>query len=93
MAREVAEETGLAPADYRADPMWHCVVSGAAIAIIRILNVAMPAAAIRTRILATLAAQSEPELSAIHIVRDHHDFTAAMPPFVTSFIASQTTAA
>jgi 8-oxo-dGTP pyrophosphatase MutT (NUDIX family) len=93
VAREVAEETGLTPTDYRADPDWHCVVSGSAIALIRILDVALPAAAVRARILGYLAAQTAPELSGIHIVRNHHDFTAAMPAFVTAFLAAQTAAA
>ena len=39
VAREVAEETGLTAADYRADAHWDCVVSGASVAMIRILNV------------------------------------------------------
>src|SRR3984957_17588062 len=39
IAREIEEETGLAPADYRAAAHWDCVVSGAAIAMMRILNV------------------------------------------------------
>ena len=29
VAREVEEETGLAPSDYRADPHWDCVFTGA----------------------------------------------------------------
>lgn len=39
IAREVEEETGLTPADYRAGAHWDCVVSGHAIAMMRILNV------------------------------------------------------
>jgi len=39
VAREVEGGTGLTPADYRAGPHWDCVVSGAAIAMIRMLNV------------------------------------------------------
>src|ERR1700712_2004602 len=41
VARETEEETGLTTADYRANDYWDCVVSGAAIAMIRILDVAM----------------------------------------------------
>lgn len=86
VAREVAEETGLTAADYSADPHWDCVVSGAAIAMIRILNVDMSGEALRARIEANLARQHQPELSAIHLVRDVSDLTAAMPRFVTAFI-------
>jgi hypothetical protein len=89
VARELEEETGLMPADYRAGAHWDCVVSGTAIAMIRLLHVDAPAEALRARIEANLAAQQQPELSAIHLVRGTSDFTAAMPRFVTAFIEAQ----
>jgi 8-oxo-dGTP pyrophosphatase MutT (NUDIX family) len=89
VAREVLEETGLGPADYRAASHWDCVVSGAAIAMIRILDVAVSGEALRARIEANLARQVQPELSAIHLVRATSDLTAAMPRFVTAFIEQQ----
>jgi len=89
VAREVAEETGLTSADYRADPHWDCVVSGSSVAMIRVLHVDAPGEALRARIEANLARQREPELSAIHLVRDVGDLTAAMPRFVTAFIQQQ----
>jgi 8-oxo-dGTP pyrophosphatase MutT (NUDIX family) len=90
VTREVEEETGLTPADYRASPHWDCVVSGAAIAMIRILYVDGSVEALRARIEANLARQEQPELSAIHLVHDTRDLTAAMPRFVTAFIEAQT---
>lgn len=93
VSREVAEETGLTPADYAADPVWHCVVSGSLVAMIRILDLPAPAAAIAARITAHLAAETAPELSAVHIVRDISDLNAAMPTFVAAFIAAHITAA
>lgn len=89
VGREVAEETGLTAADYRADPHWDCVVSGRSIAMIRILHVDASAEALRARIEANLAGQREPELSAVHLVRGVGDLTAAMPRFVTAFIEAQ----
>jgi 8-oxo-dGTP pyrophosphatase MutT (NUDIX family) len=89
VAREVAEETGLTAADYRADTHWDCVVSGASVAMIRVLNVDSSGEALRARIEANLARQREPELSAIHLVRDVSDLTAAMPRFVTAFIEKE----
>ncbi len=89
VAREVLEETGLAPADYRADAHWDCVVSGCAIAMIRILDVDLTGEALRARIEANLARQEQPELSAIHLVRATRDLTAAMPRFVTAFFEKQ----
>jgi 8-oxo-dGTP pyrophosphatase MutT (NUDIX family) len=89
VAREVAEETGLTAADYRAGAHWDCVVSGVSVAMIRILDVDASGDALRARIEANLARQREPELCAIRLVRDVGDLTAAMPRFVTAFIEAQ----
>jgi hypothetical protein len=89
VARELEEETGLAPDDYRSEPDWHCVYTGAALAMIRILHVDMTGDALRARIEANLALQQSPELAAIHLVRGTRDLTAAMPGFVTAFIEAQ----
>jgi 8-oxo-dGTP pyrophosphatase MutT (NUDIX family) len=89
VARELEEETGLAPGDYRSEADWHCVYTGPAVAMIRILHVDMAGDALRARIEANLALQQLPELSAIHLVRGTRDLTAAMPGFVTAFIEAQ----
>jgi 8-oxo-dGTP pyrophosphatase MutT (NUDIX family) len=89
VAREVEEETGLTSADYRADAHWDCVVSGAAIAMIKVLNVDVTGEALRATIEANLARQHQPELSAIHLVRAASDLTAVMPRYVTAFIEQQ----
>ncbi|MBP1090800.1 MULTISPECIES: NUDIX hydrolase [Bradyrhizobium] len=89
VVRELAEETGLTAADYAAETDWHCVVSGHAIAMIQIINLDMPGEAIRARIEANLARETEPELSAIHLVRGMDDLTPTMPRFVTAFVAQQ----
>ncbi|MET0719961.1 MAG: NUDIX hydrolase [Tardiphaga sp.] len=89
VVREVEEETGLAQADYRAADDWHCVVTGSAIAMMRILDVAMPGDALCAKIETNLAAQTEPELTAMHVVRSSKDFTPTMPLFVTAFIEAQ----
>jgi 8-oxo-dGTP pyrophosphatase MutT (NUDIX family) len=89
VAREIEEETGLTPADYRASAHWDCVVSGTAIAMIMLLYVDAPAEALRVRIEANLARQRQPELSAIHLVRRSSDLTTAMPRFVTAFLKQQ----
>lgn len=86
VVREIEEETGLTPAEYRTDAHWHCVVTGPAIAMIRMLEVDLPGEEIRARIEANLAGQLHPELAAIHLVRDKRDFTSTMPRFVTAFI-------
>jgi 8-oxo-dGTP pyrophosphatase MutT (NUDIX family) len=89
VAREIEEETGLTPADYRADAHWDCVVTGVSIAMMRVLHVEMSGETLRSRIEANLARQEQPELAAIHLVRATNDLTEAMPLFVTAFIESQ----
>ncbi|MEH2526075.1 MULTISPECIES: NUDIX hydrolase [unclassified Bradyrhizobium] len=89
VARELEEETGLAPGEYDSDLHWHCIYTGHALAMIRMLRVDMPGDAVRERIERKLTAQHQPELSAIHLVRSAHDLTSAMPRFVTAFIEAQ----
>ena len=89
VAREVEEETGIVASDYRAGAHWTCVDTGPSIAMIRILEIDMPGEALRARIEANLARQSEPELSAIHLVRTRADLSSAMPRFVTAFLEAE----
>jgi 8-oxo-dGTP pyrophosphatase MutT (NUDIX family) len=89
IAREVEEETGLAPDEYRLGDHWDCISTGVVVAMIRALDVDMPGEALRAKIEANLARQSSPELCAIHLVRRRSDITAAMPRFVTAFLEMQ----
>lgn len=89
VAREIEEETGLAPSDYRAVPHWDCVVTGATIAMIRTLQVDQPGEVVRARIEANLSRQEHPELSAVHLVRGRGDLNDSMPRFVTAFLEQQ----
>jgi 8-oxo-dGTP pyrophosphatase MutT (NUDIX family) len=89
VAREVQEETGLTPKDYRAAQHWDCVVSGSSIAMMRLLDVDLSGEALRAKIEANLARQSSPELSAIHLVRDASDLKPTMPAFITAFLRAQ----
>jgi 8-oxo-dGTP pyrophosphatase MutT (NUDIX family) len=89
IAREAEEETGLSTAHYRPSAYWDCVVSGALIAVIKVLYADISGKELAERIEANLARQEYPELSAVHLVRDTSDFTAAMPRFITAFIEKQ----
>jgi hypothetical protein len=89
VAREVEEETGIAPQDYRAGSDWTCIDTGVSVAMIRMLDIDMPGEALRARIEANLARQSAPELSAIHLVRMRADLSSAMPRFVTAFLEAE----
>ena len=89
VVRELEEETGLLAGDYRLDADWHVVATGPSIAMMKIARLDMPGNALRAKIEANLAAQAEPELAGIHLVRTRDDFTATMPRFVTAFIETQ----
>ena len=89
VAREVEEETGLTPVDYRAADHWDCVMTTTSVAMMRTLHVAMSGEALRAKIEANLARQTLPELSAIHLVRSAADFSPAMPRHVTAFLQAQ----
>jgi 8-oxo-dGTP pyrophosphatase MutT (NUDIX family) len=89
VAREVAEETGLAPDDYVAGCGWDCAVTGTLVAMIRVLDVPAPTASICARMAAFLAIQPDPELSAVHVVRSRSDITPAMPDFIAAYLAAQ----
>ena len=86
ISREVEEETGLSPADYRSEPYWDCVFTGPSIAMMRVLHVDRSGEALRAGIEANLARQTQPELASIHLVRGVMDLTASMPRFVTAYI-------
>jgi hypothetical protein len=89
VVRELGEETGLTAADYWIEPDWHCVVTGPTLAMLQVVNLHLPGDEARARIEANLARETEPELSAIHIVRGLSDLTPAMPRFVTAFVEQQ----
>jgi 8-oxo-dGTP pyrophosphatase MutT (NUDIX family) len=89
VVREMEEETGLTPADYRTDPHWHMVVMEGIIAMIRRLDVALTGEALRQRIEANLARQEQPELSRIHLVRGLGDLSSSMPRFVVAYLEQQ----
>jgi hypothetical protein len=89
MRRELAEETGLEVREFDAEPGWIAVADGAEIVMVKRLRSRLAADALRARILGHLAREQQAELSDICIVRGAADFTAAMPRFVTAFLAWQ----
>jgi 8-oxo-dGTP pyrophosphatase MutT (NUDIX family) len=84
--REVTEETGLDPSEYEAEEGWTCVRTDSHIAQIKLLHARETAAALRTRILANLAREREPELADIRIARGVADLDPMMPPFVAAYL-------
>jgi 8-oxo-dGTP pyrophosphatase MutT (NUDIX family) len=86
--REVEEETGLGENALSIEEGWQAVFAGSRIAMMKVMHSRLSAEALRTRILANLALQKEPELSDIMIVRGLGDLSPRMPDFVTSFLKS-----
>jgi 8-oxo-dGTP pyrophosphatase MutT (NUDIX family) len=87
IVREIAEETGLTAADYAVTPRWHAVVAGPRVALMKRIDVPHPAQAVKDRMLRHIAAEPQPELSDIRIVRSAADFDPKMPRFVTAYLA------
>ncbi len=87
--RELTEETGLGPADVTVEDGWHAVLLGQRIALMKIVEARADAASLRRRVLGFLAAQAQPELADIHIVRGADDLDPMMPPYVAAFLESR----
>jgi 8-oxo-dGTP pyrophosphatase MutT (NUDIX family) len=84
--REVAEETGLCPDDFSEESGWYCVVDGARIALMKVLQAHEPAETLRQKILRHIAHEAMPELADVRLVRSRSDFDPMMPRFVTTFV-------
>jgi 8-oxo-dGTP pyrophosphatase MutT (NUDIX family) len=84
--RELDEETGLRADDVAAEAGWHAVREGQRIALLKVLQSRLPAEQLRARVMENLAAQAEPELADMCIVRGTADFSPRMPGFVTTFL-------
>jgi 8-oxo-dGTP pyrophosphatase MutT (NUDIX family) len=87
VAREVAEETGLAADDYAAAPGWHAIPAGPRLALMKVLDADAPARDLHERMRTHIAGDQHPELADIRIVRGPADFDPMMPPFVTAFLS------
>jgi 8-oxo-dGTP pyrophosphatase MutT (NUDIX family) len=87
--REIGEETGLTAADLAVSPGWHAVVDGPRVAVMKPVEVPVPAAEARARMLRHLAREKEPELSDIRIVRSAADLDPEMPRFVTAYLTHE----
>jgi len=86
IVRELAEETGLTPADYTPVARWHAIATGPRLALIRVLQAAVPADRLRRSIMDHIGREAKPELADIRIVRGPADFDPMMPDFVTAFL-------
>lgn len=86
LSRELFEETGLSESDCRMDDAWIVVQHWPTIAFLRMVTLPVPAEEGVKRIRANIAAQREPELSDLRIVRGAGDVNPQeMPVFMRSF--------
>jgi 8-oxo-dGTP pyrophosphatase MutT (NUDIX family) len=86
VVREVEEEIGLQPSDYRTSDGWTIVESGQAVACFLLLASPLAAPELCERIETFLRSETAPELSGLKLVRSAADFDPAMPAFVTAFL-------
>ena len=91
VGRELKEETGFDIAEFTAEPGWTTVFDLQLIAHMKVLRHRDNAEALRARMLGHLARERQPELADTRIVRGPADFDAAMPRFVTAFLAQRFT--
>ncbi len=85
--RELEEETGLGPEDVRVAPGSILIFRGQQIACMRVLDLSTDAIAAEARMTNWLAAQDQPELTRMHIIRDGADTKLArMPVFMAAFM-------
>jgi 8-oxo-dGTP pyrophosphatase MutT (NUDIX family) len=84
--RELTEETGLTAADVAVEPGWHAVLAGPRLAMLKTLRSPLPAAELRARIRAHIAAEAQPELADVRIVRGPADLDPMMPEFIGDFL-------
>ncbi len=86
LMRELEEETGLAASDVSVDSAWTMLDYGSRLALMRIVRSSEPADRLRARILGHVAAEKQPELVDIHVVRTCADLDSRMPDFVTAYL-------
>jgi hypothetical protein len=88
--RELAEETGFVAGPEAADPGWSVVVDGARIACLKIIRSPLDAAALKAGAERFIAAENDPELSAVHMVSrcDQLD-SLRLPRFVRRFLEAE----
>lgn len=89
LVRELTEETGLTLADVEPQPGWTATHWGQRLALMKVVQARESAAVLRERILAFLAAQGEPELADIHVVRGVDDLRPAMPAYMWAYLTDQ----
>jgi 8-oxo-dGTP pyrophosphatase MutT (NUDIX family) len=85
--RELLEETGVDGGEASVAPGWTLVLTPRRIACMKLMTLAVPAIALKTRIDAYLASDPHAELTRMHIVRGPHDIDEKrVPIFVAAYL-------
>lgn len=87
--RELAEETGLKARDVARDAGFVAVYDGPRIAFMRRLVFPENGEALAARIRAFLAAERQPELQDVLVVRSERDITPRVQPFALAYMRAQ----
>ena len=85
--RELAEETGIDPAELAFAPGFTVIHDAVRVCFMKRARSPQTAEALVERIHATLAAETLPELSRMHVVRRAADLVPQMPVFVAGYLA------
>jgi 8-oxo-dGTP pyrophosphatase MutT (NUDIX family) len=86
LTRELFEETGLSGDEYHVEDEWIIVQRWPSVALMRMVTLPVPASEGAKKIRAAIAAQEEPELSDVRIIRGRRDIDpGTMPLFLQSF--------
>ncbi|NMN59945.1 8-oxo-dGTP pyrophosphatase MutT (NUDIX family) [Xanthobacter sp. SG618] len=86
MLRELTEETGLLPADILRDDGFTGLFDGPRVALMGRLVFDAPAEDLAARIRTFLAAEAEPELADVAVVKSEADLAPAMAPFAVDYM-------
>lgn len=84
--RELAEETGIDPADVAFAPGFTVIHDAVRVCFMKRVRSPETAEALVERIQAALAAETMPELSRMHVVRSARDIVPQMPFFVAAYL-------
>jgi 8-oxo-dGTP pyrophosphatase MutT (NUDIX family) len=90
--RELEEETGLGAGDVQVGTGWVAVMDTVRVAFMRPVSINLPASEARAVMLARIAAQDDPELSDIVIIRnkgDIADHANHLPRFMARYLTHQ----
>lgn len=84
--RELAEETGIDPADVAFAPGFTVIHDAVRVCFMKRARSPQTAEALVDRIHAALAAETMPELRRMHVVRSARDLVPEMPSFVAAYL-------